>query len=59
MCSPLKNIPYGKVKCTVKTPGGQATYSCNNGYVLEGKSKRTCLSNGVWSGKEPTCEQGN
>ena len=59
MCAELKDIPYGKVQCTDKTPGSQATYTCDDGYTLEGKSKRTCLSNGNWRGKEPTCKQVN
>lgn len=32
-----------------------ATYSCNNGYILEGENTRTCQDSGLWSGSEPSC----
>lgn len=32
------------------------TYTCQRGYKMIGKSVRTCLSNGTWSGTKPTCE---
>ena len=32
-----------------------ATYSCDNGYSLDGDSIRTCLVTGGWSGTAPTC----
>ncbi|XP_064386665.1 sushi, von Willebrand factor type A, EGF and pentraxin domain-containing protein 1-like [Halichondria panicea] len=33
-----------------------ATYTCDTGYTLNGVSTRTCGSDGVWSGSDPTCE---
>ena len=33
-----------------------ATYSCNDGYELDGQSTRTCLSTCHWSGNKPTCK---
>jgi CUB/sushi domain-containing protein len=41
------------------TVGGQATYSCGNGYVLSGAATRTCLPEGVWSGTAATCQPVN
>ena len=32
-----------------------ATYSCNDGYTLEGVTTRTCLASGSWSDCVPTC----
>ena len=32
-----------------------ATYSCNNGYILNGTTDRQCLSNGQWNTSSPTC----
>ena len=33
-----------------------ATYTCDTGYTLNGGSTRTCGSDGVWSGSDPTCQ---
>ena len=37
------------------TEGSNAIYTCNSGYQLSGERIRTCMSNGNWSGQEPTC----
>ncbi len=35
-----------------------ATYTCNDGYLLMGDDMmRTCGSERMWSGSEPTCER--
>ena len=31
------------------------TFSCNDGYSLQGASTAQCLSNGTWSGQPPSC----
>ena len=33
-----------------------ATYTCNHGYTLNGGTTRTCRSDGIWNGSDPTCE---
>ena len=40
--------------------GTTATYSCNEGYYLEGEDVRTCVEdvsrlNGIWSDSTPRC----
>ena len=32
-----------------------ANYTCNTGYTLSGDTTRTCGSDRVWSGSDPTC----
>lgn len=32
------------------------TYSCNDGYILEGAASATCLQSGVFSESTPTCK---
>lgn len=31
-------------------------YECEDGYILNGPTRRQCQSNGKWSGLDPTCE---
>ncbi|XP_012938062.1 sushi, von Willebrand factor type A, EGF and pentraxin domain-containing protein 1 [Aplysia californica] len=31
------------------------TYNCDDGYTIRGAATRTCLSDGQWSGKTPSC----
>ena len=33
----------------------QVTYTCNNGYQLDGEATRQCQANGKWSGFLPSC----
>ena len=44
-----------RVVDTSITEGSNATYTCNVGYQLSEGQSRTCMSNGMWSGRKPTC----
>ncbi|KAM7319810.1 hypothetical protein ACRRTK_021493 [Alexandromys fortis] len=33
----------------------EVTYSCSEGFILEGARSRVCLTNGSWSGSIPSC----
>ena len=35
--------------------GTTATYTCDDGFNLNGKMDRVCQSNGLWSDSPPTC----
>ena len=53
--------PAAPANGTVMTPGGTtfehlAIYDCIPGYELSFSIIRTCLSTGMWSGAEPTCD---
>ena len=54
-CSELSDPANGAVTWTGLTTGSNAIYICNNGYQLNGDQIRTCMSNRMWSGQEPTC----
>ena len=54
-CSQLSDPANGTVRWTGLTNGSLAVYSCDKGYQLSGDRIRTCMSNGMWSGQEPTC----
>ena len=57
LCADLSPPSNGNVSVTTYEVGGTATYTCNlySGFELFGVQNRTCLSNGTWSGLEPTC----
>ena len=54
-CGTLQYPDNGVVSFKSTTPGSIATYSCFLGYVLVGTRKRTCNSDGQWSGSTPVC----
>ena len=54
-CLALESPANGIVTLTTTTFMSTATYSCNEGYSLDGNDLRTCLSDTVWSGSDPTC----
>lgn len=55
-CGDLQAPLNGQVTFSSTDSGSIATYHCNNGYILDGESERVCQeSNGVWSGRAPTC----
>ena len=49
-------LPNGQVSWTGLTSGSNATYTCHSRYLLIGDQIRTCLSTGMWSGQESSCE---
>ncbi len=56
-CGPLEAPAGGKVLVSSSPSGYLAVYSCEKGFELSGDSVRYCQSDGVWSGRQPTCEQ--
>ena len=62
-CDPLEDIENGDVIVTSFTPGSEADYICDEGYVLIGQETRVCehvdrtSTRGEWSGEEPSCQR--
>ena len=56
-CGDLLAPSNGDVLVSTPEFGSTATYSCNDGYTLEGVTTRTCLASGSWSDSAPTCEK--
>ena len=54
-CGELPHPSNGNVMETGLTEGSNAVYTCDSDYQLVGERIRTCMSNGMWSGEEPTC----
>lgn len=55
-CGELSDPVNGMVDVTSTLHDGTATYTCNNGYTIDGPSNRTCGNQGMWSGVEPSCQ---
>ena len=58
LCPPLNSPANGAVSINRRTPGGTATYSCNDGFTVRPASSqiRTCQTNGQWTGVDPGCQ---
>ncbi|XP_064397066.1 uncharacterized protein LOC135343945 isoform X4 [Halichondria panicea] len=56
-CPTLQNPDNGEVNIQVGINGDTtATYSCNEGYELNGNNIRNCEASSQWSGTAATCE---
>ena len=55
-CGALTNPGNGMVVVSTTTFMSTATYTCNTGYMLSEDVTRTCGSDMMWSGNEPTCD---
>ena len=55
MCPALPDPVNGAVTWPSLTVGSIATYTCDDGFELEGSMTRTCESSAMWSGDEPIC----
>ena len=51
----LPSIDNGAVVLSGQTVGSSATYTCSEGFVLDGDATRICQSNGMWSLTAPIC----
>ena len=56
-CGPLDPPTEGSVSINGTIVGSTATYTCNDGFTLQGGSTRTCQTNGQWSGSAPICQR--
>eukprot|EP00731_Ephydatia_muelleri_P030223 Em0021g746a len=54
-CPPLASPANGSVLFEPRLVGTTASYSCNQGNLLEGIPQRVCQQNGTWSGDQPFC----
>ncbi|MGH0158069.1 UNVERIFIED_CONTAM: hypothetical protein FKN15_073952, partial [Acipenser sinensis] len=56
-CGKPAAVEHGSVQGNDYTLGGEAVYSCNPGFELQGHSKSTCKANKQWSPAAPLCVQ--
>ncbi|KAL5256838.1 hypothetical protein ACHWQZ_G011935 [Mnemiopsis leidyi] len=57
-CPEMNELPYGRVYGNLMTYGNRIGFRCDYGYTLVGSEQRLCLSDGTWSGTDPTCVRG-
>ena len=55
LCPDLPNPLGGVVNLTSRTIGSTVTYSCNEGFILNGSAERVCQEDGTWSITPPSC----
>ncbi|XP_045204681.2 sushi, von Willebrand factor type A, EGF and pentraxin domain-containing protein 1-like isoform X2 [Mercenaria mercenaria] len=56
-CGTLSTPSGGAVSLSTDGLNTQASYTCNNGYTLNGVNLITCRNDGSWDFTEPTCEK--
>jgi hypothetical protein len=56
-CDQPESPSNGSVKVSNKNIGGTASYSCNNGFSVEGARQRKCNSKGWWTPATPHCKK--
>ena len=57
-CGPAPDAPAnGQRSVSSTTFQSTVTYTCKQGYTLQGDKNRTCMANGHWSGRAPTCNR--
>ncbi len=56
VCTPFPALENGEVsQPSPIAVVSSASFSCNEGYDLQGANRRVCLSNGVWTGTDSSC----
>ena len=63
ICPSLDAPRNGEIDCSLggdgeANPGDTCTYTCNDGFGLDGDATRTCQKDEMWSGTDPRCRRG-
>ena len=55
-CGPLGYPANGDILLHGTLLHSNATFFCDDGYILEGSELRVCLADGTWSGTTTSCK---
>lgn len=55
-CGQLESPVNGKVHLSGTNIGDTATYTCQQGFTLNGSPLRVCDTDGQWTNSQPTCD---
>ena len=55
LCDTLEAPRHGMIHNTDRRIGSTAHFTCDQYYSLDGPDNRTCLIDGTWSAKQPSC----
>ena len=55
ICGALPVPANGSKEVSRSNVGGVASFTCDEGYTLQGERKLVCQVNGQWNGEVPTC----
>ena len=62
VCEPHNSLSHREVEYSQQDlthgviQGGQAHFSCSQGFTLQGAASASCLPDGTWSAKPPQCQ---
>ncbi|XP_038073805.1 sushi domain-containing protein 2-like [Patiria miniata] len=56
ICGSVANPANGRKEVSRGSVGGVASFTCDDGYTLQGDNELVCQENGQWSGEVPICE---
>ena len=54
-CPALPTPANGTKSVSRNSVGGEATFTCHDGYFLEGSEQLVCQEDGQWTGSVPVC----
>lgn len=57
-CSPLPRLYHGYHRVVAGVEPEAVEFFCNHSYALSGDARRSCQSDGSWSGRQPVCVRG-
>ncbi|XP_038073405.1 sushi domain-containing protein 2-like [Patiria miniata] len=55
ICGALRVPTNGQKEVSRGSVGGVASFTCDDGYILQRESELVCQENGTWSGEVPIC----
>jgi len=60
-CPVLSAPDNGQISCSPgnDSPGDTCTFTCDDGFQIEGTQSRTCQDDGTWNGEDDTVCTGN